>query len=263
MRQWRISFIWFAALALSLVAFKGTNSSQPPLARTGAPGEGSCRDCHSGGTGAVTITLTPSGGGSLTTYTPGGPALTLSLSVSHGTASIYGFQLTALSSQAGQENTPNQGLSTTGGTGTILQTGSNGRKYLAHSGSSSAGNWTFTWTPPATDVGPITWYIAANAANGNGTTSGDATGITSLTLQPDVPSALSTAETRPFQLIGNTLSLSAPVTGATLYTLDGREILRWQAGEGPLTLSEKPALYLLRIYTPTGESIHKILVSGL
>ncbi len=263
MRQWRISFIWLAALALSLVAFKSTYSSQPPIAHTGAPGEGTCGDCHSGGTGPVTITLTPSGAGALTTYTPGGLPLTLSLSVSAPGASVYGFQLTVLSSQAGQENTPNQGLSTAGGTGTVLQTGSNGRKYLAHSGSSSTGNWTFTWTPPATDVGPITWYIAANAADRDRTTSGDATGTTSLTLQPDVPSALSTAETRPFQLIGNTLYLRAPVTGATLYTLDGREILRWQAGEGPLTLSDKPALYLLRIYTPTGESTHKILVSGL
>lgn len=261
--MWRISLIWLAALALSLVAFKGTNSSQPPISHTGAPGEGTCRHCHSGGTGQVTISLTESGGGALSTYTPGGPALTLSLNVSHSTASVYGFQLTVLSSQTGQENTPNQGLSTTGGTGTVLQTGSSGRNYLAHSGSSNTGTWTFTWTPPTTNVGPITWYIAANAANGNGTTSGDATGITSLTLQPDVPSALATAETRPFQLVGNTLHFSAPVTVATLYTLDGREILRWQAGEGPLTLSEKPALYLLRIYTPTGESTHKILVSGL
>lgn len=258
MRKWRISFIWLAALALSLVAFKGMNSSQPPIGRTGAPGEGTCRDCHSGGTGQVSIALTQSGGGALTTYTPGGGPVTLALSVSHSTASVYGFQLTVLSSQAGQEDTPNQGLNTTGGTGTVLQTGSGGRKYLAHSGSSSSGNWTFTWTPPATDVGPITWYIAANAANGNGATSGDMPGTATLTLQPDQSTALPVA--RPFYVAGQTLYLNSSATTATLYTLDGREVLRWEADQGPLSLADKPGLYLLRLQSPTGETVHKILI---
>lgn len=262
MQRWRISLVWLAAAGLSLVAFKGNNSSQPPVGRTGAPSEGTCRDCHSGGTGAVTITLEQVGGQPFTTYVPGGAAMNLRVAVSHSTASVYGFQLTALSSQAGQEDTPNQGLSTGGATNLSIQTGPGGRKYLNHFMASSTNSWIFTWTPPTTNVGPITWYIAANAANGNGNTSGDATGATSFTIQPDVSSALPIAEMRPFYLVGQTLYFHEPITAATLYTLEGRELLHWQAGQGPLLLSEKGGLYLLRLSTPTGESLHKILVPG-
>src|SRR6185369_13678069 len=33
--------------------------------------------------------------------------------------------------------------------------------------------WTFDWTAPSTDVGPVTFYAAGNQANNDGNTSGD------------------------------------------------------------------------------------------
>jgi uncharacterized protein (TIGR03437 family) len=50
----------------------------------------------------------------------------------------------------------------------------------------------FDWTPPATNVGPVTFYAAGNAANGNGAPTGDLIYTTSVQLNPAtfaVPSA--------------------------------------------------------------------------
>ena len=42
----------------------------------------------------------------------------------------------------------------------------------------------FSWTAPATDVGPVTFYVAANAANNNGNNQGDQIYNTKVTLTP-------------------------------------------------------------------------------
>ena len=41
------------------------------------------------------------------------------------------------------------------------------------SGTRDKNQWTFKWTAPTNDVGPITFYAAGNAANGDFSTSGD------------------------------------------------------------------------------------------
>ncbi|MBC7931811.1 MAG: PQQ-dependent sugar dehydrogenase, partial [Rubrivivax sp.] len=40
-------------------------------------------------------------------------------------------------------------------------------------GQKNGASWTFRWTAPAEDVGPVTFYAAGNHANGDGNTSGD------------------------------------------------------------------------------------------
>ncbi|MCS6895885.1 MAG: hypothetical protein NZZ60_07050 [Bacteroidia bacterium] len=250
----KVAFIWAAVFALSLVAFKEANSSQPPVAHTGAPGEGSCADCHSGASPAPTITLTQAGQ-TPSTYTPGGPPITLTVSVSHPTLSRYGFQLTVLSNQSGQQNVPSQGLSTGGANNITLQS-SGGRKYIAHAGVSSSGVWTFEWTPPATNIGDITWYIAANAVNRNGTTSGDATGTFSLTLSPQQSTSLSALG----YIEGRRIILPQEVKEATLYSLDGREIRRFSSG-GVHEGNWRPGIYILRWHTGDHEIVQKIYIS--
>ena len=62
-------------------------------------------------------------------------------------------------------------------TNTILNSSDN--KYIQHTsagtgqGISNMHSWTFKWTAPANDVGPINFYAAGNAANNNFGTSGD------------------------------------------------------------------------------------------
>lgn len=247
-------FLWVVVLAFSLAAFREANSSQPPIARTGAPGEGTCAGCHHGASPPPTINLTQNGQPP-TVYVPGGAPVTLTLTVSHPSLSQYGFQLTVLSAQSGQENVPNQGLSTAGNPGIILQTGAGGRRYIAHQGISTTGTWSFEWTPPATDLGPITWYIAANAANGNGSTSGDAPGTFTLTLNPDQSAAI----LRPFQIHEGRLHLSAG-TEVILYTLDGRQVGHLSASDpGELNLPE--GVYIISWRNASGSGAQKVWIN--
>src|SRR5262249_353078 len=55
--------------------------------------------------------------------------------------------------------------------------------YTSTRGTGS-GTYQFDWTPPATDVGNITVYVAGNAANGDLTTNGDHIYSTTYTLAP-------------------------------------------------------------------------------
>lgn len=246
-------FIWLVVLALSLAAFKEANSTQPPLARTGAPGEGTCAACHGGASPAPTISLTQNGQPP-SVYIPGGSPVMLTLSVSHPSLNRYGFQLTVLSAQSGQENIPSQGLSTGSNPGIVLQTGANGRRYLAHQGTSSTGVWSFEWTPPATNVGPITWYIAANAVNGNGTTTGDAPGTFTITLNPDQSATFSA----PAAIRDGRLHL-APHTEIDLYTLDGRKIGHFTAADAN-EVSLPTGIYIARWRNPNGSGIQKLWI---
>ncbi|MCX8111799.1 MAG: hypothetical protein N3E49_01180 [Bacteroidia bacterium] len=244
--------LWIGALSLSLIAFKEANSSQPPVGYSGAPNEGTCASCHAGVSTAPTIALTHNGS-PLSTYAPGGAPLTLTLTVSHPSLSRYGFQLTVLSAQSGQQNIPNQGLATGSSSNVVLQTGSGGRRYIAHQGVSNSGTWTFEWTPPATNVGPITWYIAANAVNGNGSPSGDAPGTATLTLNPDQGASL------PFTIQSHELSFREEFSEATLYNLEGQVVARMFPSQGS-KIQLLPGLYILSWRTAHGEFARKIYI---
>lgn len=128
--------------------------------RTGSPGDGgsTCSGCHSGGdfnaTAAILSDIPSSGYLLNTTYTINVAATS--------DASVYGFQLTA-------ENSDNTKIGVfIGGTGSRVID-----KRVTHSGVSTSGDWTFTWTSPSSDLGKVTFYTAVNAANGNSGTSGD------------------------------------------------------------------------------------------
>jgi uncharacterized protein (TIGR03437 family) len=59
--------------------------------------------------------------------------------------------------------------------------------YL-HTMGTGSGTYQFTWTPPATSVGPITFYVAGNAGvGGQPTQNGDHIYATSYTLTPQFP----------------------------------------------------------------------------
>jgi hypothetical protein len=53
------------------------------------------------------------------------------------------------------------------------------RDYIEHNvqgtfeGQTGGAMWTFPWVAPATDVGPVTFYVATNMANGDHTNQGD------------------------------------------------------------------------------------------
>ncbi len=153
------------------------NSSSAPASHTNAPGEQNCTACHSG-----TLNPTPANLTNLTLsipFTGGGyiPDSTYSITVKYlqSGKSRFGFQITSLSKSGN-----NPVGSFTAGTGSTKLTGvvlGKTREYITHSGgtgsSSGKGEWTFTWKAPSTNVDSIIFYVAVNAANSDGSTSGD------------------------------------------------------------------------------------------
>ena len=160
----------------AVVRRAGAFSAGPPAGYTGAPGEEpeACAECHvpaDAGTGRITITAPQ-------TYVPG---QTYPITVTHSNSDLtrlrWGFELTVLDS--GDEKAGN--LQSLNAFTQILNNQGPGsaRQYIEHTasgtfiGQQNGASWTFNWTAPSTDVGPVTFYTAGNQANNDGNTSGD------------------------------------------------------------------------------------------
>ncbi len=140
------------------------NAGGPPAGYTGSPGDNgrTCANCHSGGSFNASVSLShniPSTG-----YVPGNTyELTLSVNSS---SNKHGFQMTC-------EDNSNQRQGSFASTDSNTQT-LNNNQYIEHtSAGTSQTSWTFDWTAPSQGTGAVTFYVAVNATNANGTTSGD------------------------------------------------------------------------------------------
>lgn len=170
-------------------------ASGPDPRNTGAPGDMTCAraGCHTGtavngGPGNVSITF-PSG----LTYVPGQRQRWI-VTVNDSQQRVFGFQATARleSNQTGGQAGSFSNID--GSTQILCDDGSvrpaSGCRagftveFIQHTRAGSANTFTFEWTPPATNVGNIRVYVAGNAANGNGTNTGDRIYTASYTLTP-------------------------------------------------------------------------------
>ena len=187
-----ISGLLFAAVSsltpLPLAAF----STGPPQSRTGAAVDGglTCTACHktfapanSDPRGSVTLTVQP--------WRPG-VTQTLKVTIKHPDQKRWGFQLTArlasdLTRQAGTF-TSNSDIRVRCLAGPDAPC--NGDvEFASHRSAvvtdTGAGyTYSIDWTPPATDAGDIVFYLAGNAADGNGANSNDRIYTTSAAVQP-------------------------------------------------------------------------------
>ena len=167
---------------------------------SGVPGEDSCTRCHSGpaGSGSVTVTFP----GALT-YTPGARQH-LVVIITDSAEKRWGFQLTARqanssSTQAGTFTPGADGYTQLVCTQTTFRSQAFGNacatngmplEYIEHTqsgsrlGTAGAVTFEFDWTPPATNAGNLTVYIAALAANGDNSEHGDHTYTARYTLTP-------------------------------------------------------------------------------
>lgn len=142
-------------------------SSQPPAAKTGAPGEDNCTQCHGGSVGTGNHTITFSGANDL--YLPN-QTYTMTLSLA-GSNAKNGFQIVALRDS---DNTGVGSWNATGGDEATMNDVGLARNYIGHS---SAGlnqtSWDFEWNSPAQAEGDITFYVITNETNDDGGTAGD------------------------------------------------------------------------------------------
>ena len=187
--------------------FVYANSAGPDPGYSGVPGEnGTCAACHGSGESSVNTkggSVSINFGGSQT-YVPGEVQHWI-VTIVDSSARRWGFQATARNSSA--VSTTAGGFTSTDSNTQVLCSSTNFRNIgsgaggacastvplmyveqtLAGTRMGTAGSITFEfdWTPPATDVGSISVFIAANAANGNGNNdSGDHIYSGSYTLTP-------------------------------------------------------------------------------
>jgi hypothetical protein len=147
------------------------NAAGPPDARTEAPGETTCGDCHGNlntGPGSFTITGPPG-------YAPG-DTIILDIDIAQNGRRRWGFEITVvddLGSPIGDfilVDPARTQLSIDVGTG---------RQYVKHTASGTdAGmrdppGWMLRWASPSRPHGPITFYAAGCASNNNNNSSGD------------------------------------------------------------------------------------------
>ncbi len=148
-------------------------SSSPPNALTGAPGEGNCTACHSSfalnsGAGMLEIVGIPA------SYTPG-TTYQLQVKLSDPSAQRWGFELTIIDQSGTSQGT----LSTVDANAQLSTGGAFGRTYAKQTsqgtnpGQTGQNTWLLEWQAPPAGGGPMNLFMTGNAANGNGSTSGD------------------------------------------------------------------------------------------
>ncbi len=227
------------ALALALPSVVLASASGPINGVTGAPGEGTCVQCHN------TFPLN-SGAGSLVvsgigeTYTPG-QAYTVDVTLADPVALRWGFELTALNAagaSVGSYTLP----------AFLQQSTAGNRTYVKHNASGTFPNtptshtWQFTWTAPAAETGPVTFYVAGNAANNSSTFVGDRIYAASFVFPEFDPQVAVGDELPVVRLLGNypnpfnprtVIAFSLPReqhVNLDVFTIDGRRVTTLVAG---------------------------------
>jgi uncharacterized protein (TIGR03437 family) len=177
------------AAPLLLLAFSGG----PDPGHTGAPGEQTCIACHTGtslngGPGRVQI------GFPAETYAPQARHR-ITITVSDPNQSRWGFQLSARRADLAQAG--NFAIVDATATQIICQDRraapcrpESPIEYAEHTlagtrpGTRNSVTFEVDWTAPSADAGPVTFYVAANAANGDNTNFGDRIYTANLAVQP-------------------------------------------------------------------------------
>jgi len=257
------------AVALVMVPdYAMTNSGSAPARRTGAPGEATCASsfCHDSfglntGSGSVEITVPA-------TYTSG-EVIEVRVKVAEEGAQRFGFQVTAKDANGDDAGT----FALSNGE---IRFASNQSGYITHSPAVRVPNekeWSVEWTAPDVSIGDITFYATGNAANGNGSRTGDqiystsvvttpSTGVAvedelvngSFALEAAYPNPFITTTTIPFELKD-----AAPVT-LRVYDMNGKMVQDRAlgvrvAGSHEVDIEAEglsSGLYIYELSTPSG-----------
>jgi len=171
----------FACILGLIPAMVWAYSGGPDPGKTTAPGDSaaSCTECHGGKLNSFSgkVELLPAENG----YTPGATQA-ITIKITDPTQKAWGFQLTARTSSNGQagnfENasgltqvlcgdgqTKAPGAACSAG-GPLQWAEHTSAGYSAGRGTVGGFSYTVNWTAPSTDIGPVTFYVSANAGNG-------------------------------------------------------------------------------------------------
>jgi len=227
----RISVLFLMMTSLASLAL--AHSYGPPPHVAAAPGDNAraCTSCHTtnalnSGTGSVKIVLQ---GGAV--YVPG-VKQRITVQVADPNQKRWGFEMTArlnsdlINAQAGDFN-PVDNM-----TQVICE--DNGQKpcgasiqFITHTsvgtrnGTTKGASFQFDWTPPATNAGPVTLYVAGNAANGDGGSNGDQIYTSNVILNPVTNAAPVVSATN---IVSAATSVAGPVAANSWVTIFGTNL---------------------------------------
>jgi hypothetical protein len=179
----RKTYLYAGLLTFGLAAtmFDGYSKlAAPPAGSTGAPGESKCSasGCHSTDASSADVTFTVNGQSNFGWNS--NSVHNIKLTVASSGMTTCGFQAIALA----KSNNAQAGsfIQINNDTRTFLTTQqSTQKKYIGHSSEGVAcattgqQEFSWRWETPSTSVGKVSFYVAINEANGDGTSDGDKT----------------------------------------------------------------------------------------
>ena len=188
-------------------------SAGPQDELTGAPTEGNCTQCHFGNGlnaagGSLMLTIPK-------TYEPN-EVYTIVVNLSRTGQSRWGFEMTALDADGARagsfaaDEADNTQLSEANSKQYIKQT-----SIGTGQGTNDAHSWEFQWTAPDADIGPITFYAAGNAANGDFNLTDDYIYTTQSESTPVEPVVAGVA----LEIVGNAAGSTMDAVEGVSYTL--------------------------------------------
>ncbi len=227
--RWTLAAIYFI-LALA-PAF--AHSYGPPPRVTGAPGDNpkSCTQCHTSfalnsGSGSVNVLLQ-----SGPVYIPG-VKQRVTVTVADSGQQRWGFELTARLNSDLQNGQAGELIPVDNLTQVICEDAgpkpcSTGVSFIQHTsagtrnGTNNGAAFQFDWTPPSANAGPVTMYVAGNAANGDGASTRDYIYTSSVQLTPVVPAPpVITAD----KIVSAATSTSGPVAPNSWISIFGSNL---------------------------------------
>lgn len=268
----RLLTVYFGLLLSASMAF--AFSGGPPDGTAGdPPGNNNCSQCHNqfgvnSGDGSFMIEVLNS-----EVWTPG-ETYEIQVTLSDPDQSRWGFELTVLDDNNAYTGTIQvsdaDNTQTSGTSPTYIKQTSTG----TYSGESSA-QWTFDWIAPEDGTGSVTFYAAGNAADNNGSTSGDYIYTTTTMFTQanafggglvQLPNSFDVAPAFPNPFNSSVkVGITLPEAGnvhAKVFDMLGREVAtiannRFQAGHH--FLSWQPSggasgIYFLQVSGPSGHS---------
>jgi len=253
-------------LLVGAVASLGYSNGPPDHMAGDPPDEYDCTVCHSNfpvnsGDGILSLEGVPAG------YSPGASYL-LTVRLTDPGQSRWGFEVTALDPDGNEGGV----LVATSDSVQVSGDPSDGeRDYLKHTllgtrPGTASGRWLVGWDAPPVDVGPVTFYLAGNATNDNGSTAGDYVYTVVATTDGTVGVAPVAAVAPTLRAIPNPLRagregvvLVGSRVGEWVQVFDasGRQLQAMRIGSGPdaarITLGDlAPGRYFLRVESPGG-----------
>lgn len=233
MKNW----IYFGLLAIVILAL--SNSSGRAVrgqGSTGAPGDGTrvCQSCHNSADIQVQVNaaVLDLNRDTALNYLPGDTyILRVAVNTVVGEPKAFGMQAVSITNQlflnTGTWDSVSHPLN-------VVYNPNTDRNYVEHFEPSDTNIFEALWIAPDTSVGAISFYVAANGVNLNGTSAGDGGGTDQVTLMPDITSSVRPDQVDPILVYPNPTAGSFRLTKrfdeVRIYNVRGQEIRSFGQG---------------------------------